>query len=273
MAGPRQPLALLLAFAAVVLGLASVVALHLRSEALDRRTFADNALVALDRPAVQDLVVEEVAGQLIAAAPVDVIPRETVEQATRRVVETQAFRRAFRRSAAEAHRVLFDGSADAASLRLEAVTAALAGVDPRLAQLVPDDASVRLLTLRRGDVGVGTVKLADWVETTARVAPWLALAALAGALLLAADRRRLVRATGVMVVVAGIVLLIALPLGRSSVENNVNTATAVDPATARAAAGEAFGVYADGLELYGILAIGGGLALAVGATVLGGRRD
>lgn len=273
MTGPRQPLAVLLAFVAVVLGLASVVALHLRAEALDRSAFADNALVALDRPAVQDLVTEEVAGQLIAAAPVDVIPRETVEQAVRRVVETQAFRRAFRRSAAEANRVLFDGTADAASLRLEAVTAALAGVDPRLAQLVPDDASLRLLTLRRGDVGVGTVELADWIDRTARVAPWLALGALAGALLLAADRRRLLRATGVMAALAGVVLLIALPLGRSSVESNADTAAAVDPATAKAAAGEAFDVYADGLQLYGILAIGGGLALAAGTTLLGSRRD
>jgi len=272
MAGPRQPVALLLALVAVALGLASVVALHLRAEALDRRAFAGNALVALDRPAVRDLVTEEIAGQLIAAAPVDVIPRETVEGAVGEVVETRAFRRAFRRSAAEANRVLFDGTADAASLRLEAVTAALAGVDPRLAQLVPSGASVRLLTLRRSTVGVGTVKLADWVETTARVAPWLALAALAGALLLAADRRRLVRASGAMVALAGVVLLVALPLGRSAVEDNVDAAAAVNPATARAAAGEVYDVYADGLQLYGILAIGGGLAVAAAATLLGGRR-
>lgn len=272
MAGARQPLALLLALAAVALGLASVVALHLRAEALDRRAFADNAVTALDRPPVRELVTAEIADRLLAAAPVDLLPRATVEQAAGRVVETRGFRRAFRRSAAEANRVLFDGTADAAALRLESVTAALAGVDPRLAQLLPGDASLQLLTLRRGTVGVGTVELADRVETTARVAPWLALAALAGALLLAAARRRLLAATGALVAAAGIVLLIALPLGRGAVERTVDTAAAVDPATARAAAGQVYDVYADGLQLYGIVAIGGGLMVLAAATLLGGRR-
>lgn len=273
MAGPRQPFAVLLALVAVVLGLAAAVALHLRAEALDRRTFADNALTALDRAPVRALVTDQIADQLLSAAPVDVIPRGTVEEAVDGVVGTRAFRRAYRRSAVEANRVLFDGTADAASLRLEAVTAALAGVDPRLAQLLPSDASLRLLTLRRGDVGVSTVKLADWVETTARVAPWLALVALAAALLLAADRRRLLQWTGALVVLAGIALLVALPLGRSSVERNVDAGAAVDPATARAAAGAVYDVYTDGLRVIGIVAIGGGLAVVAAATLLGGRRD
>ncbi|MBB4662762.1 hypothetical protein [Conexibacter arvalis] len=272
MAGPRQPFALLLAFLAVALGLASVVAIHLRAEALDRRTFADNALEALDREPVRALVTDEISDRLLSAAPVDVIPRQTVETAVGEVVATRAFRRSFRRSAVEANRVLFDGTADAASLRLESVTAALAGVDPRLARLVPAGASLQLLTLRRDSLGVGTVRVADGIETTARVAPWLALAALAAALLVAVDRRRLLRAAGVLVVLGGVALLVALPVTRSTVEGRVDASAAVDPTTARAAAGEVFDVYADGLRVIGIVAIGGGLALAAAATILGGRR-
>lgn len=269
MGSPRQPFALLLAFLAVVLGLAGGVALHLRAQVLDRQAFADRALDALDREPVRTVVTEEVAAALIARAPVQLLTPRQVERIVGRVVDTPAFRRAFRRSAAQANRVLFDGSADSASLRAAALGDAIAAIDPRLARLLPSD--TQLLTLRRSSLGVGTVKLADWAKTTARWAPPLALVALLAALLLAADRRRLVRATGLMAAAAGALLWLVLVLGRGSVRTRVEAGDVVSPAAARDAAGSVWDVYAGDLRTWALVAVGAGLLVAA-ATLVGGRR-
>lgn len=271
MTGPRQPFALLLAFLAVALGLAGGVAVHVREQVLDRRAFADGALDALSRPPVEAVVVDEVTDRLLERVPAQLAPRPTVHAAIQDVVRTRDFRRTFRRSAAQANRVLFDGSADSAALKLDAVTAAMAGVDPRLAQLLPQQTSLRLLTLRRDSLGVGTVQIADGIEATARWAPPLALVALVAALLLAADRRRLLRATGVMTAVAGGLLLLATLLGRGTVRTRVDASAAISPAQARDAAGAVWDVYAGDLRTWALVAIGAGLVLAA-ATFAGGRR-
>lgn len=270
MAGPRQPLAVLLALAAVALGLVGGVALHLRAQALDRAAFADNALAALDRAPVRAVVTDEIADRLLAVAPG--LPRGEVERVVDRIVGTRAFRREFRRSAAQANRVLFDGDGDTAALRLEAVTAALAGIDPRLAQLLPASPSTRLLTIRRGSLGISTVRLADWVETAARWAPPLAVVALLGALALAADRRALLRATGLLAALAGGLLLAAALLGRATARTQVESSDAVSPAAARDAAGAVWDVYLGDLRVAAIVTIGAGLAVAAAATLLGGGR-
>jgi hypothetical protein len=268
----RQLIACVLAVAAVVLGLAGGVAHHVRGQIVERRTFAERALEALDRAPVRFAVEQEITAQVLGRVPSGIVPRAQVRRVVDRAVGTRAFRRAFRRSALDANRVLFDAGGGSAQLRLGDIVAALDAIDPRLGTLLAGDASQRLLTLRTGSLGVGTRRIADVADTLARFAPPLALVALVAALLLASDRRRVLRLTAICTLIAGALLLLMLSLGRSLALDRVQAGTGVTVAEARDAAGAVWDVYAGGLRPWAFGAIVAGLLVAVVTLIPGSSR-
>lgn len=269
----RQGLAACLAVAAALLGLAGGVAAYVDDRIVDRAAFADSALDALDREPVRRAVSEELGAQLTRSFPAALVPRRQVQRAADAIVDTPAFRRAFRRSAAGVNRMLFSRGADDAALRLDSLQAALADVDPRLARVLPGDLSARLLTLRADRLGVDTRRIGDAVGSLKVVLPALALVLLIGALAVGPDRRRVVRTGAATTAVGAGALLLTLPFARSLTVDQVEAGRGVDLETARAAIGEVWDVYAGDLRGYALIALVGGVAVtAVTLLPLGRRR-
>jgi hypothetical protein len=270
----RQILASLLAVAALVLGLVGVVSLHARDEIVRPRPFAANAVESLDRAPVHLAVEREIAAQVLERLPPALVSRGQVERIVGRVVDTVAFRRAFHRAALQANRALFQRDDGSAELRLRDVAPAFDAIDPRLGALLAPEGSQRLLRLRSEDLGVDTRQVADTTDTLARIAPPLALVALIGALLLATDRRAVLRLLGVGAALAGVVLLLGLALARSLVLEGVRSGSGVTMEQAHDAGTAIWDVYAGGLKTWAFGAIVAGLLVAVLSFVpIGGARS
>lgn len=257
----RQLLASLLAIAAVALALVGGLARYLRDEIVAPDPFADRALAALDREPVRAAVVDAVAAQVDARVPDGLLSDAQARALAARVVATRAFRRSFRRTALDANRVLFQDDAQAATLRLGAVSSAFDAVDPRIAPLLGGAAEQRLLTLRGDDVGIGTKRLGDAAHAIAGWSLPLALAALVAALLLAPRRLALIRLAAICTLLAGALLLVALALGRAAVVDAADASSGVSLTQARDAAGAAWEAYADDLRPWALGALAAGLVV------------
>jgi hypothetical protein len=271
----RQLLASLLALAAVALALVGGLSRYLRDEIVAPRPFADRALAALDREPVRTAVVDAVSRQIEASVPGGLLSAQQARTLSQRVVATRAFRRSFRRTALDANRVLFQDDAQAATLRLGAVTGALDAVDPRISPLLGDAASRQLLTLRGDDVGLGTKRLGDTADSLASWCLPLALVALLIALVLAPRRLALARLTALAVLLAGALLLVALALGRAAVVDAAKASSGVTLQQARDAAGAAWEEFTDDLRPWALGAIAAGL-IGTALTLLPaafGRRE
>jgi hypothetical protein len=195
--------------ALVVLGsallLAGTIAFYAREQVLERDAFADRAVAALEDDELRRVVSREIVVNLIDRGSTDLVAaRPLLESVVETVVQTQPFRRIFRRAALEAHRVFFTRDSENALVNLgDAVTVvqfALQSVSPRLARELPDDLDAELLTLSRGDFSGQTLAVADQVRLAGWLLPLLALLLLVAAVAVAADRRVAVLRAGVGVV-------------------------------------------------------------------------
>lgn len=272
----RQLLASLLAVAAVVLGLVGVVSLQVRDEVVARQPFAANALKALDRAPVRLAVEQEITTQVQRQVPDGVMSRAQIERIVDRVIDTRVFRRSFRRAAAEFNRVLFHADArggDSAQLRLGEVIPAFDAIDPQLGAVLSASASQQLLTLQADTLGSATHRIADGADTLAGITPLLALVALAGALLIASDRRSVLRLLGIGALIAGVLLLGLLSIGQSLGLDRVEAGEGVSAAQARDAAAAIWDVYTDGLRPWAFGAIIGGLLITALTLVPLGREQ
>lgn len=261
----RQSLATLLAVLAALCAVGGAASWYLRDAVVERQAFADRALDALDRPAVRQAVSGEIAAQVLARVPQGGIARAPVEAAVERTVDTPAFRRAFRRSALQVNDTLFGASDGVATLRID-VDAVLAEADPQLAALLPPGQAAELVTLRRDSLPIRTDRAADLVDTLAAVLPPLACFALAGALLVAVERRRALAAAAIATIVCAGLLLLGVVLGRSLVVDAARAVAGLGRAEARDATAGAWDAYAGGLRTTAIVALAAGLV--VGALTL-----
>lgn len=265
---PAALLALLAGFAAVV----AVAAWYVNDEVIDRRAFADRALDALDRDEVRIAVREELTAQVLAQVPAAELLGDRVERTIDATIDTPQFRRAFRRGAADVNRVLFDQGSDDAALQLD-VGEALGSADPRLADVLPPGLETRLVRLRTESLGVGTRRAADLADALTVLAPVIAVLALALALLIAADRRAVLRWAAAAVVLTAGALLALLALGRGSGLDEIQAGGSLTQQQTRDAAEAALAVYTDDFRTRLLIAIAAGVVLFLLTLIPGrGRR-
>jgi hypothetical protein len=207
-----------------------------RGTVFESSVFAKRAVTLLDSQTIRRDLADELTAQLARSGNQQaVVFRPALQLAIEAVIDTDTFRSIFRTAVRQAHQaVLEGGSGD--GLDLSDSLAIIAGT----AQLVP--------AAQSGDATAGSSGLArsldDTVDTLADLHVWglqdtmaeltvvflggAALAA-AGAVAVAADRRRAVRRLGVAVIVGGLALAGALLLAERLVERAID-----DPALARA---------------------------------------
>ena len=209
----------------VVASMSIVLALivgYVRRAAVDSDQFANRATAALQSDSVRSLAAQRITDQIILEHKSDLLAaRPIIESVVSSVVGGRAFTGVFRAGVRDMHRALFDRDQNTLTLTVAdvgtIVAAGLEVVAPGTAKQVRATAEVHLVTGDIGDASATAVRAARTITVLALLLLVLAGASAAGAVLLAADRRRAFVRLGVGAAIAGMVLVVALGIVRSAV--------------------------------------------------------
>ena len=184
----------LLVLAGALLTLVGGLVVYVQTELVDRDAFSDRAVDSLHDRAVRDLVAQEVAAQLLGGVGLALgASAPELEATVDRGIRSARFERAFRVAAAEAHDALFSGEEASVFFDVPQVGRALAPtierVAPGFADSIPLQAETRLLEIERRHPGLRALRLADDMGPLGIGLLLAGLALLAGAFMLAPDRR------------------------------------------------------------------------------------
>jgi hypothetical protein len=209
----------LVAVASVVLVLA-VVAGYVRRAAVDSDQFANRATAALQDDSVRSLVAEEVTDKVVLRNQQDLIAaRPLIESVASSIVGSRAFTGLFRSAVRDVHRAVFDRDKDTVTLTVADVgTVLAAGVQklrPSVAADVESTGKVELFKSDIGSVSADAARVGDEIRLLALFLLIATVLLIAGALVLAPDRRRTVVDLGVGVAAGGVVLVVAYAVLRS----------------------------------------------------------
>ena len=266
-----------LALSAVVLALAGMGAAYVKLELAEPRAFADRSVDALQSKAVREVIAEQIAVDLLEQrSPKLVASRPLVLAAVEAILETDEFARILRRSAATAHRVLFEDDGDVIVELQEAravLEPAVRGASPELARQIPEDLSPRIAAIRSSDAATWTVRIADGASAAA----WPLLLGAAALLLLsvwlAPDRRRGAATAALLLASGAAAGLLAMTALREQVVASAGQVGVLSGEDARAAAGAGWDALAGGLEDWLLAVLVGGLGIAAGAVLAIRRVD
>jgi hypothetical protein len=204
--------------------LLALVAGYVRRAAADSDQFANRATAAVRSEPVSALAAEQVTDQLILKRHSDLIgAKPLIESVVSSVVRSPAFTGAFRFGVRDVHRAVFDGDQHTVTLAVadvgSMVAAGLDVVQPTVAQGIRATGRVELLHRDISSIGADAARAADTVRLLAWLLLIVGVAAGAGAIWLARDRREAVVRLGVGVAVGGFLLVVALGVTRSVVVN------------------------------------------------------
>lgn len=234
-------MAVVLAVVAAVAAVGAVVAVYLRVEIADRDRFAGRAVAALDQPEVRDVVARQVVVGVVERGSPDLISaRPLLETAVEAVVSTGPFRGLVRKTAQQAHSLLFDRGnafvfdvADTGTVVLSAVRS----LAPQVAAKLPAGADATLIDLRERPFAQDTLAAADQLRKVAVVLPVVALLLLLAALAAAQDRGRAFARFALALGITATVAEIALGTARTLVVRSLDGTDEIPTADLRAAAG------------------------------------
>jgi hypothetical protein len=262
----RATLTRVLLVVGVVLLLCALVVGYLSRALFNSDQFANRATAALRNDDVRALVADRIADQAVRAQPDAIAGRPLISSAAEAIVGSRAFGNLFQAGVRDVHRAVFKRDEDTVTLTVSDVGTLLYGalqaVQPKLAKQLRDDRRYELLRRDIGSVTGDLARIGRQVRFLALVLPLLALAALAAAIWLAADRRRAVFNAGLGVAMAGALLVVALVIVRALVLGSI------DDSGARAAAGGVWSVFLDDLKLAATVLAGCGAVTAGAAASL-----
>jgi hypothetical protein len=269
----RQMASVVLIVLAGVLLVAGTVTFYAREQVIDRDAFADRAVEALQDDGVRTVVGREIVVYLVERGSTDLVAaRPLLESVVGTVIQSEPFRRVFRSAALETNRIffvrgrenaLFDLS-DAARL----VQFGLGALSPKLAKRFPDDLEPQLLTLRRREFAGGTLAAADTLRVLGILLPLLSLAAFAGAVAIAPDRRLAVLRSGVAVGAGGALLAVVLLVLRARTLAGVHGEDELTDQDVRDAVGGLLDAYVGDLFTWALVLALFGLVLGAAAAAL-----
>jgi hypothetical protein len=248
--------------------LLALLAGYARRTVIDSDQFANRATAALVDENVRGLVAQRLTDDVVLSRKADLIAaRPIIESVATSVVGSRAFSGLFRAAVADVHRAVFHRDQDTVTLTLSDVGSVLAGalqaVRPGLAEQVRADEKAELVDARLGSVTGDAVRIGNEVRILFAVFLVLALAFAAGAVALARDRRRAASELGIGLAIAGVVLVVALAVGRSLV------AGSFDGADEQAAARAVWNAFLGDLRTAGwALAASGAIVAAAAASLI-----
>jgi hypothetical protein len=263
----RRTVATALVVLASLLLLGAALAGYARRTMLDSERFANRAQAALEDSAVRTVIGERVTDQLVLHNEADLLAaRPIIASAVSGIVGSPAFRALFRRAVLDVHRAVFAHDEDTVTLTLADVgTVAAAGLErlrPQLADELERSGDVVVVKQSIGSAAAEAARIADDVRVLAYVLIGLTLVAAIAALVVTPDRRVTIAQLGLGIVVVGVVIVIALTIGRAILLDRVS-----DPDT-RAAAGAVWNEFLGDLRTFGWLLAGAGAVVAAAAASL-----
>ncbi len=215
---------MVLASIAIVLAL---VAAYARHAAVNSDQFANRATVALRDDSVRSLIAQKLTDEVVLKNQADLIAaRPIIESVASDVVGGRAFTNLFRKAVRDVHRALFKRDKNTVTLTVADVGAVLAAaleqVRPELARKLQSTERVELVERNIGSLSATLANIAERVQLLAVLLLVLSLVLVAGALLLAPDRRQAVVELGVAVAAAGVLLVVAYSVARSLAVDHVD---------------------------------------------------
>ena len=251
---------------AIVALLPAVLVGYAERALFDPEQFANRATAALREPDVRTRVATEVTDGLVLANASDLVTaRPIIQGVVSNVVGGAAFLQLFHASALDVHRAVFGRDADTVTLTLAdvgtVVAAALEVVRPSLARQLDENARVTLLRRDVDQRAAWLARLAERIDLLAALLGGLVLVLAAGAVALAADRRRAVARLGAGAAVVGVVIVAGYVVARAIALDRVGSED-------RDVAGAIWDAFMGDLRTAGWLLAGAGAVLAAAAASL-----
>jgi hypothetical protein len=194
-------------------------ALYARQEIVPSETFGDRGVDTLDGATVRLAVRREIVAAVGGGGTV----QSQLKPVVNRVVKSDRFQNVFRRAAVRFNRALLVEERKSAHLDLKgvggAVSAELEKDSPELAQSVPSDLNVDVITVKRDDIPASDKLTADFIRLIGVLLPLLAVILMACGVLLARNRPRALAVAGVATMVAGAALALLTLAARALVVN------------------------------------------------------
>jgi hypothetical protein len=264
----RRLLAQGLVVVASLVMLLALVAGYARHALVDSDQFANRATEALRADSVKTLIAERITDQVVLKNNRDLIAaRPIIESIAGDVVTSQAFTALFRSGVRDVHRALFLRDQNTLTLTVADVGTVLAAavqvLRPKLADDLERTGGVSLITADIGSVSATAARIADDIKLLALLLLVLGVVLVGAAIAVAPDRRRAVVALGIGAACAGVLLVVALGVGRSIAVKGLE-----DP-DEQAAARAVWDAFLGDLRNAGwILAISGAIAAAAAASLI-----
>ena len=258
---------MLVVVASLAMGLALLTA-YVRSAAVDSDQFANRATAALRDESVRTLIAERVTDQIVLRQASDLIAvRPLIQSVVSSTVGGRAFTGLFRAAVRDVHRALFDRDQNTLTLTVAdigtIVAAGLQVVRPSLARQVEKTGAVEIVSRDIGTFSAEAARAARTVRLLAIVFLLIAVISVAGALVLSRDRRQTVVDLGIGTAAVGVLLVVALGIGRRVAIDQVHGPDA------RAAAGAVWDAFLHDLSTAAwILAASGAVIAAAAASLI-----
>jgi hypothetical protein len=215
--------------------LLALVAAYARQSTVNSDQFANRATAALADDSVSSLIAETITDEVVLKSEADLIAaRPIIESVASEIVGGRAFRGLFRTAVRDVHRALFKRDKNTVTLTVADVgtvlAAALEQVRPQLARQLESTERVEIVRENIGSLSATLADISERVQILAILLIVLSLVFVAGAVIVAPDKRDTIIELGLGVAAAGGVLIVAYAITRSAVVNQLDTPEKQDAA-------------------------------------------
>ena len=215
--------------------LLALVAAYARQNMVDSDQFANRATAALEDDSVRSLIAQKVTDEVVLKNEADLVAaRPIIESVASEIVGGRAFRGLFRTAVRDVHRALFKRDKNTVTLTIADVgtvlAAALEQVRPQLADDLESTARVEVVKENIGSLSATLANISERVQILAILLMVVSLVFVAGALILAPDKRDTIIELGLGVAAAGGLLIVAYAITRSAVTSHLDTPEEQDAA-------------------------------------------
>jgi hypothetical protein len=263
--GGRRFLAAIATVFASVAMFATLLAVYANHALVNSAGFSDRAVKVVRSADVESLIAETVTDRVVADAGDQLSLEPVAAEAVRTALSNGQITEAVRVAAHSLHGELMSGAANSLTLTLPDVGPSIAssiGADnPELVAVLNGIGSITVVDVR---IPPTDARILHHVTTAARESSPLFILTVALALLamfISPERLRTLRGLGVGALVAGLLAAIGYLVGRGVLIDRFSSQDA------RTAAGAAWRVYLGGLETWGFVLAGIGLAIVCATTV------
>ena len=247
--------------------LLALVAAYARQSTVNSDQFANRATAALADDSVRSLIAEKITDEVVLKNQADLIAaRPIIESVASEIVGGRAFRGLFRTAVRDVHRALFKRDKNTVTLTIADVgtvlAAALEQVRPQLARQLESTSRVEIVKENIGSLSATLADISERVQILAILLIALSLAFVAGAVIVAPDKRDTIIELGLGAAAAGGVLIVAYAISRSAVVNQL------DGPEEQAAAQSVWDAFLGDLRTEAWILAGAGAVMAAAASSL-----